>query len=549
MKVKILLMCILLLASCGRNYQRLNELDRIYSMGINYPADALKQLDSVRDFDSFNSSEKALYALAKSEFLLDCDSMPDSTKLNVAVQYFENNQEGKCKELYARALICSGRVDVLNRNFVAAVEKYRKVIGNLSEESDLSYGLANMYLAELYDKCSLRYGDIYGLCTIALKVFEQNNAKRCQALALSKLMFVTRSYSRTYSDSCWRKSMELSSELGDPYVLYKNKELMAMCCAFEDRPHEAKALALDCVNNGENYVGAGAYVALAMSYASLGNPDSARFWTSRVRTKWDDSCDPVFEMYAQSGVAYAQGDFKRAFDLLWQGEERIDSIEETEDVRKVSDVEISTRNKTTTAAKFKEKEWSALLYGSVIIVIVAVAAFIVMRRMHKKRVQELCDAFRSERRVSRCPDIDSGVVENEKIRRILEEHTALMNSLVKISCTESPERFAERFKELVYEDRNDEDVSLYWKTINEYVNNHYGKVVADVVDCTTNLSDKELKIVKLLCFGFSAADIAVQLQYSSPGSVRMTMSRLARKMGLADAQTLRDFIEEKRLGC
>lgn len=544
MKIKILLICILL-ASCGRENQRLCDLERIYAEGVNYPATALQQLKEMHDTAEFSLPERALYALAISEAKLNQGVMPDTFALAASQKYYKNHWGHENRERYARAVICKGRVAAWGHNAQAAVRCYRQVIEDMSDEGELNYGLANLYLAELYDMCNLRYGDIYRLSAKALRTFEQVGAKRYQAIALSELVCVCRSYNRAYSDSCWRSSIKIATELGDSMLYYENKELMAVCYALEDHPVKAKSLAFDCIKRGRRYVGTGTYRALIMSYAMLGQVDSAEYWLDHTTPDDHYAYDRVLDAYAQSRVALAKGDLRQAFELLSRGEQRIDSISESEAVRKVVDAEVSIYDRVVKESKLSKAKLQVLPSVCGVIVLIILLAFVVSWYKHKKRVRELYEAFRCQADVGRQP-IDCCQKQNPELMRILDEHAALMSSLVKLCREDSPEQFAVKFKNLVKVERGGNENNLFWKTINDYVNSYYGKIVAEVVDQSGNISASELKIVKLLCFGFSTTDIAVLMRYGSPGSVRMAMSRLARKMHLTDASELRDFIEERR---
>ncbi len=544
MKIKILLICILLV-SCSRKSQRISDLEHIYAEGVNYPAMALHQLKEMPDTAEFSLPERALYILAISEAKLNQGILPDTLALAASQKYYENHLGSKNREKYARAVICRGRVEAAIRNAQCAVGCYRQVIEVLSDKGELNYGLANLYLAELYDMCNLRYGDIYRLCATALRSFERVGAKRYQAIALSELMCVSRLYNRAYSDSCWLLSSKIATELGDSMLCYENKELMAVCSALEGRPVEAKSLALDCIGPGRRYAGTGPYRALIMSYAMLGKVDSAQYWLDLTTPDEHYAYDRVLDAYALSCVAFAKGDLRQALELLSRSGQRIDSISESEEVRKAIDAELSNYDKVVDGSKSSKTE---LYVWPWVFVLAILLAFVVSRYRHKKRVRELYEAFRSQGKVDK-QMLGSRYGKTPELARILDEHVALMNLLVDLCREESPEQFAVKFKNLVKVERGGNDSNLFWNTINDYVSSYYGKIVADVVDNSEEISARELKIVKLLCFGFSTADVAVLMRYGGPGSVRMAMSRLARKMHLADARALRDFIEERRDYC
>lgn len=161
--------------------------------------------------------------------------------------------------------------------------------------------------------------------------------------------------------------------------------------------------------------------------------------------------------------------------LGFRSGQRIDSISESEEVRKAIDAELSNYDRVVKESKSSKTEQYVWPWVAVLAILLA---FVVSRYKHKKRVRELYEAFRTKGKVGQ-PMLDCRHGKTPELTRILDEHAALVNVLVDLCREESPEQFAVKFKNLVKVERGGNDDNLFWTTINDYVNSYYGKIVAD----------------------------------------------------------------------
>ena len=344
---------------------------------------------------------------------------------------------------------------------------------------------------------------------------------------------------RQLADSCVRESQTIALKLGMTPLYYADREIQAAFCVTDGRYAEARDIALDCLRNGSQYVTNSTYNALSMAYSGMGNVDSAALWLNHVdRNNPRDTYDDIFDTYAKSCVAFARLRYKEALHYSYLGARKADSLLETPVVRQITDAESDTQDRLLYGSREYRRGWWHPL-AIVVVFVIAVFVYLLLRKRHKRETRELQAMFQFHKTQSN-KEIKKLMEREEGLSAKIRDHVAAMNLLVVKSLSMSPGEFYEFFNREV----NSENTTTgsYWKELNEYITAYYGPVADKLIQMGDNLTERESQILKLLLLDFSTADIAVVLHYSSPGSVRMTLGRLSRKLGMPDLTTMRDYV-------
>lgn len=280
--VKLLFAAILIVSFYGCNHNSIiHELQSVDSLIVNNQnSEALTQLKTI-DSESLNNENKAYYTLllTLSEYKNYIDIKSDSA-ISEAVDYYRKHGNNK---LLVRALIAKGCANEVAGDPEKAVECYH-------EAEDLSLNNDTNSLA--YSK--LRLGVLYqnqviGSNTIALQKYKEAlplyqawGDKHYELICLSSIGGIYRNIEEKHDSAVvyLNEAIDLAKALNEPYVVFTNLFLLSEYYLVREHDYEkAKEYALQAISvNGITIDHPRAHYRLAMSYLSLGQPDSAVYY-------------------------------------------------------------------------------------------------------------------------------------------------------------------------------------------------------------------------------------------------------------------------------
>ena len=280
--IKLLLAAILIVSFYGCNHNSIiHELQSVDSLiANNQNSEALTQLKTI-DSESLNNENKAYYTLllTLSEYKNYIDIKSDSA-ISEAVDYYRKHGNNK---LLVRALIAKGCANEVAGDLEKSVECYH-------EAEDLSLNNDTNSLA--YSK--LRLGVLYqnqviGSNTIALQKYKEAlplyralGDKHYELICLSSIGSIYRNIEEKHDSAVvyLNEAIDLAKALNEPYVVFTNLFLLSEYYLVREHDYEkAKEYALQAISvNGITIDHPRAHYRLAMSYLSLGQPDSAVYY-------------------------------------------------------------------------------------------------------------------------------------------------------------------------------------------------------------------------------------------------------------------------------
>ena len=280
--VKLLFAAILIVNLYGCKHNSIiHELQSVDSLiANNQNSEALTQLKTI-DSESLNNENKAYYTLLLTlcEYKNYIDIKSDSA-ISEAVDYYRKHGNNK---LLVRALIAKGCANEVAGDPDKAVECYH-------EAEDLSLNNDTNSLA--YSK--LRLGVLYqnqviGSNTIALQKYKEAlplyqalGDKHYELICLSSIGGISRNIEEKHDSAVvyLNEAIDLAKALNEPYVVFTNLFLLSEYYLVREHDYEkAKEYALQAISvNGITIDHPRAHYRLAMSYLSLGQPDSAVYY-------------------------------------------------------------------------------------------------------------------------------------------------------------------------------------------------------------------------------------------------------------------------------
>ena len=280
--IKLLFAAILIVNLYGCKHNSIiHELQSVDSLiANNHNSEALTQLKTI-DSESLNNENKAYYTLllTLSEYKNYIDIKSDSA-ISEIEDYYRRHGNNK---LLVRALIAKGCANEVTEDPDKAVECYH-------EAEDLSLNNDTNSLA--YSK--LRLGVLYqnqviGSNTIALQKYKEAlplyqalGDKHYELICLSSIGGIYRNIEEKHDSAVvyLNEAIDLAKALNEPYVVFTNLFLLSEYYLVREHDYEkAKEYALQAILvNGITIDHPRAHYRLAMSYLSLGQPDSAVYY-------------------------------------------------------------------------------------------------------------------------------------------------------------------------------------------------------------------------------------------------------------------------------
>ena len=537
--VGIILGIVMLLAGCGRSVDsRLSLADSL----IDEQADsAYVVLKGVNADELTRSSDRAYYALLYTQAQYkNFDSIPNDSLINIALHHYSDNHN---RELYTRTLIYKGAVMQELGNETEAMEWYKRAEDNASPDDYMNLGQANLRMSVLY---ALNYADNDETLEKerrALYYFRKAESKRYELMCLGGL---GGGYRQCNMDSAYyylHQAITLAKELKDDNRLYLSTEMLARAYNEDSLYAESKALSLDYLaNNGTDHIDDDIYYDLAYSYAKIGMADSAQFYFDKTAEHLDEAMN-VTRLIVYSLITECENNYTEAhkynktadslaYKIIQTGKSiRMESINNRYDLEKITN----------------EKESQSILFYRLLFVllIIGVFALILIHRKHTIKIENakaLINSLHQEKEI--LLSIKDKISISSKV--LAENHFSLLNDLVDCSYVyaNQPEMFVKRFNEIIEKGK---PKSHFWQMLYIYIDENSNNFITNLRKEYTELKEDDIKVISMLCCGYSALEISLYLGYVNNTYIYKKKKLIAKKLALSTSldEFLKDHIIEK----
>ena len=539
--VGVILVMMMLLAGCSRSVDsRLSLADSL----IDEQADsAYMMLKGVNADELTTTSDRAYYALLYTQALYkNMDSIASDSLINIAVDYYADNHN---RELNTRTLIYKGAVMQELGKEQEAMEWYKRAEDNASEDDYMNLGQANLRMAVLY---SLNYTDnrvIIEKYKQALYNFQKAGSKQYQVMCLSSIGGELRNINIDSAIIYLEKSIQLSKELDNSFLLYRSLAMLTRAYFSKNDFKRSKDLALAFINTENSYVGDDIYYDIVMSYAHLGMPDSAEYYLSKTNEVKDDNRLKLVRTMAISAIYESRGDYQQSLSATKKADSISYSIESGSLIKDIVKIETlySKAKLDNLHLQLKNVQLKSCLYISICAIVILIITFITFVYIRKRKrklddAYQLIDALNKEKNDIYIRDN----IRSESIRKLTENHKRLMNRLIECSYKykNHPELFIKIFSEIIESVKATQD---FWETLIIYINDQYDNFIDELKNTYPNLNNDDIKIITLICCGYSPLDISIYMGYANNTYIYRKKKNIASKMDLSIS--LDDFIAEK----
>ncbi len=484
--------------------------------------------------DTLDDENRAYHALLLTQAQFRNNIYPDTdTIINRALDFYADNHN---RERLTRSLIYKGLVYEVNVKPADAMAWYLKAEENADSMDVKNRAYIFLRKGVLYCEYFSKYHEDIHNFKKALFLYEKLGYVQQQIFCLSKIGGLYREYYPDTAITYLSRGLSLAYEVKDTTMAFLLEEYIARMNIHLNNYTQAIKTLLPIVTAHEEFSTNDMFLDLSSAYASLGTPDSARFYYDKLVGEPKDSVEDVIRNKILIRILASEGNYKEAYELgevTRLRENRINDNELKNELYQTTERQKNDYILNISQTSVKQRYtiiWSVLLC----VVLIVILIFVNYKNRTKTEVLQTLIEKRQELLLK------ANSLERKNNKNFVEKQIELIRQSLRLYSM-IPEN-----KE-IREDLNidKKERKFLWRVLTGYLDEEYGGVVTFIKEnYGANISDFDLKIIALELCGFNSNEIAICLGYNSDSSIRSRKSRIKEKMGLEE--TLTEYLNKKK---
>ncbi|MBR3451442.1 MAG: hypothetical protein IKH25_01050 [Muribaculaceae bacterium] len=533
-----------MVTGCGgraRYDGRLVQADSLMWADADSALAVLSALDTLRGAAD-SAYRDLLLTQARYKTYQDITARDDSAITRALHWYRAHNGE---REKLTRANLYKGAV-MEELGHVDSAMIYYKTAEAAADTTDYAnLGQINTRIADLFrlNDCSEQI--CFDKYKTAFKYHQLTGNKMMQLMNLCRMYMMNAIVKRYDKDKLFEQALSLANELGNDEMKFYILELKCRSLMKVDSSlPEAKQIAQYCMKEGSEYIGNDLLLDFAYIYAKGYDTDSARRFISLVDVAANEFVDQARVSARKNDIlcmiAQLEGLESVSARHIAQSGRLSDSIMNNADRFGIEKIEsgFNDSRRQEDLSKINDLNWTLILLslGAAAVIVAMAVTFVIRFIRVRKQIKALrCANSHEHDRILSQLDDQSSIT-----GRLLANMIILIKSLADNQSHVSATRVADQIKETIVDVANDD----FWTELRSYLDKNYSGLMTDL-EREYHLNEKEMKFIELVCCGFSAAEMAIILDYS-PKYVFTKRKRIALKMGLST--TLQDYLNNLKSG-
>ena len=285
------------------------------------------------------------------------------------------------------------------------------------------------------------------------------------------------------------------------------------------------------------------YFIASKVYSRVGLIDSARLLLNSALQYYHPE-DPVRRMYyldCIGEIALAQNDSITYLKSHQLSQHINDSLESNYTKHELIRIENGYEKNHNLSKQRRLMMTRNMLSAIIIFVVLILVAFIFIHNRRVHRYDRLINELRQETLETNNPkslDIEPTITD-QHLKDFISKHTAMMRDVIE-ECYHAPNLvLSKNIRKIVQYQEKNKDA---WVNLFSYIDMENNNIITETKKNYPQLDEKEIMIVALTTMGYSCAQIAIILGYSSAQGITTVRNRVAKKMGL-DSRLI-DYIEK-----
>ena len=528
----VFLLFALCVVGCSRKVD--SRLVLADSLVENRPDSAYVILRSINPDSLSGGENRALYSLLMSQAMYKCNVRAKNDSLiNIAVDYYKSTDN---RANYARSLLFKGAVLYEMGEKEEALRFYKQA-ESVADTSNYDFiGYVNLRMAEVYTYSYIQNQEHIPKFRKALSNYKKSGNTKYQLSCLSGLSSCFRVHNMDSAYYYMDVMANLARTVGDSVKLYMALATKARAYESENKDREAIAIGRPVSRFQEKIpLVANVDYDLCRAYAKIGNLDSALYFFRKLPTENLSDRERVFRLVAETQIALAQKDYKKAYQCKDYSSKLADSIIDRARQMELFETEkrFDRQQLLLQTVSLKKEKTVAYFIVAVIAIILLLGWICWLKRKAKLREQQLLiEQLQTVVSTSR-NIINDKSQDAMMLQGILSQVIDNIRYFIDLSYryNQQPGIFFNKFKERIKKTRLPDD---FWKDFQYFVNSKYGNILSRLKERCPDLSDDELHIVGLMCCGYSYIEIAICMGYTNPNYVSTKKLRISKKLGISE---------------
>ena len=505
------------------------------SLIVDHADSAYTVLKAIDSEELLSESDRAFYALLYTQAQYkNVDSIGSDSLINIALDYYKDNHN---REHYTRTLIYKGAVMEELGNPEEALEWYLRAENNAAPDDYLNLGQANLRMSVLYSTHYIGDGLDLEKDRAALHYFRLADNKRYELMCLSSLGGGFRIYNMDSAYYYLDKALELAEEMGNEGELYSCTEMKVRGMLEDSLHHEAKTLALDYLNTkGTEYVDDDLYYDLANAYIGLGNVDSAQYYFNKTIEPVDERKLVSYKWIA-SLINEMKGEYEQAHNYNKSADSLADKLVYNNTSSKLIRKKQVIYDELLQSGKDKNKTY--LLYIFVMAFVIIGCLLFIPGILYKK--QSLINKLRTSTTTLIAKTKNSLQEKDETINNIISTYLVVIKQFLESSDKYGKNEFLQNQLNDILNNKKPDNA--FWNLLYQYIDERYDNLMSNTINANYGLSDKEKKIIAMICCGFTPQEIRLFIGEKNSTYIYKKFKLIAKKMDLT--MPLIDFLSQK----
>ena len=468
--------------------------------------------------------------------------------INRALAWFRAHPADR--EKLTRAYIYKGAVMDELGHPDSAMLYYKHAEATAAPDDYFNLGYVKMRMGALYNsyytldgKEALKYEE-------AIECLRLANDSVYIMICLNNLGCVCREADPEKAESLLLEALMMAKQLSDTIDIVYNYMSLAELDYSLGRYEGAQKSIREASGYGIGLIDYKMYFTAANVYAKVGILDTAEvyFLHANQNRCGDENLFEMYRLETLSELALARHDSLLYLKLAKESAKIEDSLKSN--VKKVEalhseehyDKESLREHKRSHDETVSSFQWLVAIIVSVMSIMM-ILAFRYYRRVHhydrlikelkKENECQLIDLKTLQQNINKLKINDIG------LKEFISSHIDMMR-MVTEECYHLPHSpLAKEIRKIIsFHDKNTDN----WNRLYKYLDLECNNIMSDTKERFPQLSDKDLLVIALTCLGYSCAQIAIVIDYSSSAGISTIRKRIATKMNLDCS--LGEYIEQ-----
>jgi hypothetical protein len=542
MVIWLFVVLVAVVTGCGGAHRYDGRLVAADSLMCSNPDSALAMLESLPVGSLTTEGDRAYHGLliSQARYKAYVTATSDSD-INRALAYYRKHSGER--EKLTRSYIYKGAVMEELGHPDSAMYYYKSAEAAAAPDDYFNLGYSKMRMGYLYGAVFEMDGIDIEKYKEAVECFYHTTDTDYQIMSLNNLGCVYRSTRPDDAMATLNKAMDLACKLNDTlYIIVVNHSKIVLL-HYQQQYEKAHQLIQTVLQYQNSNLNSDFYFIASKVYSRVGLIDSARLLLNSALQYYHPE-DPVRRMYyldCIGEIALAQHDSITYLKSHQLSQHINDSLESNYTKHELIRIENGYEKNHNLSKQRRQMMTRNMLSAIIIFVVLILIAFIFIHNRRIHRYDRLINELRQETLETNNPkslDIEPTITD-QHLKDFISKHTAMMRDVIE-ECYHAPNLvLSKNIRKIIQYQEKNKDA---WVNLFSYIDMENNNIITETKKNFPQLDEKEIMIVALTTMGYSCAQIAIILGYSSAQGITTVRNRVAKKMGL-DCRLI-DYIEK-----